>query len=121
MIRSMLYVPASSERFVAKAQERGADAIILDLEDGVAPSEKSKARASLRDAVPAVARNGAPVFVRINSGSDAMLADAEAACRAGAFGLFVPKTREPQVLVRLAAHLDRIEGDAPARKPGWCP
>ena len=48
MIRSMLYVPASSERFVAKAHERGADAIILDLEDGVAPSEKTKARASLR-------------------------------------------------------------------------
>jgi len=112
MIRSMLYVPASSERFVAKAHERGADAIILDLEDGVAPSEKNKARASLRDAVPAVAHNGAPVFVRINSGTDVMLADAEAACRAGAFGLFVPKTREPQALVRLADHLDRIEGEA---------
>ena len=40
MIRSLLYVPASSERFIAKAHERGADAIILDLEDGVAPGEK---------------------------------------------------------------------------------
>jgi citrate lyase subunit beta/citryl-CoA lyase len=111
VIRSLLYVPASSERFVAKAHERGADAIILDLEDGVAPNEKVKARGNLREAVPAVARNGASVFVRINSGADALLADAEAACRAGAFGLFVPKTREPQALVRLAAYLEKIERD----------
>jgi citrate lyase subunit beta / citryl-CoA lyase len=112
VIRSLLYVPASSERFIAKAHERGADAIILDLEDGVAPNEKGKARGNLRDAVPDVARNGATVFVRINAGADAILADAEAACRAGAFGLLVPKTREPQALVRLAAHLERIERDA---------
>src|SRR5207302_1597037 len=32
-------------------------------------------------------------------------------CRAGAFGLFVPKTRQPQALVQLASHLDRIERD----------
>jgi citrate lyase subunit beta/citryl-CoA lyase len=112
MIRSLLYVPASSERFIAKAHERGADAIILDLEDGVAPNEKVKARGNLRDAVPAVARNGASVFVRINAGADAIFADAEAACRAGAFGLLVPKTREPQALVRLATHLEKIERDA---------
>ena len=67
MIRSLLYVPASSERFVAKAAERGADAIILDLEDAVAPSEKVAARNKLAEAVPAVGRNGATVFVRINS------------------------------------------------------
>ncbi|HVY52666.1 MAG TPA: CoA ester lyase, partial [Devosia sp.] len=35
MLRSLLYVPAHSERFVGKAHERGADAIILDLEDSV--------------------------------------------------------------------------------------
>ena len=67
MIRSLLYVPADSERFVAKAHERGADAIVLDLEDAVAPSEKLKARTGLAASVPAVARNGAQVFVRINA------------------------------------------------------
>lgn len=36
--RSMLYVPATSERFVARAHERGADAIKIDLEDAVAPA-----------------------------------------------------------------------------------
>lgn len=109
MIRSMLYVPASSERFIAKAHERGADAIILDLEDSVAPSEKEKARADLGDAVSSVSRNGATVFVRINPTEDRILADAEAACRAAAFGLFVPKASHPGVLEGLDKHLQKIE------------
>ena len=108
MIRSLLYVPASSEKFLARAHERGADALILDLEDAVAPREKLSARARLEDAVPAARRNGAKVFVRINAGEPA-LADAEAACRAGAFGLFVPKVHEPADLGRVDAHLARVE------------
>jgi citrate lyase subunit beta/citryl-CoA lyase len=109
MFRSLLYVPASSERFIAKAHERDADAIILDLEDSVAPGEKAGARATLATSVAAVARNGAKVFVRINSEPDRRLVDAEAACRAGAFGLFVTKTREPQDVVRLGQYLDEVE------------
>lgn len=109
MIRSMLYVPASSERFIAKAHERGADAIILDLEDAVAASDKARARSGLMDAVAAVGRNGATVFVRINSDPDMLVDDAEAACRAGAFGLVVPKARDPQTFVALAAHLAAVE------------
>jgi len=108
MIRSLLYVPASSEKFLAHAHERGADALILDLEDAVAPHEKLAARARLRDAVPSVGRNGAKVFVRINAGELA-LDDAQAACRAGAFGLFVPKVRSPADLTPIDAHLSRVE------------
>ena len=115
MIRSFLYVPASSERFIAKAHERGADAIILDLEDSVAPNEKEKARAGLGDAVPAVSRNGGVVFVRINSDENMILADAQAACRAGAFGLFVPKARHPGELKRVDRLLDEVE-DAMGRR-----
>ncbi len=109
MIRSLLYVPASSSRFIAKAHERGADAIILDLEDSVAPGEKEKARDGLAEAVPTVSRNGAKVFVRINSEKHMNLPDAEAACRAGAFGLFVSKASEVSGLKRLAKHLDKVE------------
>ena len=116
MIRSMLYVPASSQRFIAKAHERGADAIILDLEDSVAPSEKEKARAGLGEAVPAVSRSGAKVLVRINSSEDMMLTDAEAACRAGAFGLFVSKTSHPNLLERLDSRLQEIENAMPQRQ-----
>lgn len=109
MIRSLLYVPASSERFVAKAHQRGAHAVILDLEDGVAPNEKIKARAALADAVPAVGQNGAKVFVRINSTAELRLDDTEAACRAGAFGLFVPKTQSAKELVGLVETLEKVE------------
>jgi citrate lyase subunit beta/citryl-CoA lyase len=109
MFRSLLYVPASSERFVAKAHERDADAIVLDLEDSVAPAQKDAARAALATAIPSVTRNGAAAFVRINSEEPRYLADAEAACRADAFGLFVPKSRDPRRLGALADRLGEIE------------
>lgn len=89
MLRSWLYVPAHSARFLAKAHERGADAIILDLEDAVPEADKDGARAGLADAVKSAGRNGAELFVRINSGTRRH-ADAEAAARAGA-GLIVAK------------------------------
>lgn len=107
MIRSLLYVPANAPRFVGRAHERGADAIILDLEDAVAPADKLAARAALAEAVPAVGRQGATVFVRINA--DTAAADAEAACRAGAAGLMVPKVRSAEMLQALASGLDSIE------------
>lgn len=109
MIRSLLYVPASSERFIAKAHERGSDAIILDLEDAVAEPDKDSARAALTEAVPHVGQNGAKVFVRINATEDRLYADAEAACRAGAYGLYIPKAQDPTALGDLAAFLHGIE------------
>jgi citrate lyase subunit beta / citryl-CoA lyase len=108
-IRSLLYVPVSSERFLAKAHERGADAIILDLEDAVAPARKDAARERLCDAVAMAGRGGAVIFVRINAEAERVRRDAEAACRAGATGLFVPKARDPHAIAALADDLDAIE------------
>lgn len=73
------------------------------------PAEKAAARARLAAAVPSAGQRGAKVFVRINSHNELMRPDAETACRAGAFGLFVPKMREPGTLVELASLLDRVE------------
>ncbi len=112
MIRSLLYVPANAPKFVAKAHERGADAIILDLEDAVVPAEKEAARAALAEAVPAVGRAGATVFVRINAAT--LEPDAIAACQAGAAGVMVPKVQRAETLQRLAATLDPHET---GRKP----
>ena len=114
MIRSLLYVPASSERFVAKAAERGADAIVLDLEDAVAPTEKVAARNNLTQTVPAVGKNGAVVFVRINSEPERQRADAEAAVKAGAFGILVTKARDPNALREIGGWLEPLEK---GRKP----
>lgn len=110
-LRSLLYVPAHEERFTARAHERGADAVILDLEDAVPPGRKDAARAALREAVPAAGRLGRPVFVRVNAGAGMREADAEAACRAGAFGLLVPKTRGAAELDGLGVLLGRLEDE----------
>src|SRR5882672_927884 len=115
-IRSLLYVPVSSERFLTKAHERGADAIILDLEDAVAPARKDAARARLGEAVALAGRGGATIFVRINSEPERIRLDADAACRAGAAGLLVPKAREPRAIAALADFLAGIE-HAIGRKP----
>lgn len=109
-MRSLLYVPAHSERFVSKAHERGADAIILDLEDAVPLQHKTDARNNLKSSVSRAGQSGARVFVRINSG-EASTADATAACHAGAYGLFVPKVRSAAELGELAAVLVKVEQD----------
>lgn len=83
----------------------------LDLEDAVAPADKSTARAALAAAVPSVGRNGAKVFVRINAEPELLPSDAAAACRAGAYGLYVPKVRSPEALAGLAAFLAPIEAE----------
>jgi citrate lyase subunit beta/citryl-CoA lyase len=103
-LRSLLYVPAHSERFISKAHERGADAVILDLEDAVPEAEKYAARANLIATIASVTRNGATAFVRINSGPR-QRDDAIAATRAGAYGLFIPKAGDPAALESLAGTL----------------
>ena len=64
--RSLMYVPVNVDKFVDKAHARGADCIILDLEDSVPPAEKAKARTLVAAAAAKVRRGGADVAVRIN-------------------------------------------------------
>lgn len=103
-LRSFLYVPAHSERFIAKAHERGADAIVLDLEDAVPEADKTAARDNLPTTIASVTRNGAAAFVRINAGRR-QRDDSIAATRAGAYGLFIPKAGDTGALEALAGSL----------------
>lgn len=112
--RSLLYVPATEERFIAKAHQRGADAIILDLEDAVAPAAKATARAGLGDAVPRVrqpdaAGHAAQVCVRINRPLALALADIDAAVAAGADALVLTKLLGPDHVRLLAEHVTMAE------------
>jgi citrate lyase subunit beta/citryl-CoA lyase len=109
MIRSLLYVPAHAERFIAKAHERGADAIILDLEDAVPSEHKERARAGLAQNITGVRQGGAQVFVRVNAADAGQREDALAACEGGADGLMVPKVQSAQALSDLARALEPIE------------
>ena len=90
-------MPVLSERFLAKAHERGADAIILDLEDSILPTRKADARAALPAAVPRVAQKGAAVVVRINRPIDLAVADIAASVMPGVAGLMLPKVMGPSM------------------------
>lgn len=87
-MRSWLYVPADQERFVAKAHLRGADCVILDLEDAVPDENKAAARAGLAAAVESLRQGAGRVAVRINAG---VAEDIEAAIAAGVDWLVCPK------------------------------
>jgi citrate lyase subunit beta/citryl-CoA lyase len=99
-----MFVPVLAERFIAKAHTRGADALILDLEDSIIPSKKAEARAAIAAAVPRVSQNGADVVVRINRPLELAVPDIEAAVMPGVSALMLPKVMGPEH-VRLLAEL----------------
>ena len=67
ILRSMLYVPSNSWRMINNATTEGADAVILDLEDGCPMGEKETGRVFARDSISMLKQHGLDVFVRINS------------------------------------------------------
>src|ERR1700689_2148724 len=95
--RSLLLVPADSERKLARSADAGADALILDLEDAVAPERKPTAR-ELARAFLKSARSGAGahIWVRINAldTPDSRL-DLAAVVAARPYGIMVPKVNHP--------------------------
>ncbi|MDO8864098.1 CoA ester lyase [Haliea sp. E1-2-M8] len=119
--RSMLFVPAHVEKFVAKAHTRGADACILDLEDSVPLEMKAEARQRIESAARAIneASNGVlGVLVRINNDSEQaaaaplLEADLASAVRPGVAALVIPKVKDAGILHRIATRLDAIEAEA---------
>lgn len=107
--RSSLILPINVPRFVERAHTRGADAIVLDLEDSVPPDEKANARALVKDSIPLVARGGAEVLVRINNDPALMSADVDACVHPGLDGLSIPKAESSAQIRDLALELDRLE------------
>jgi citrate lyase subunit beta/citryl-CoA lyase len=94
-LRSALFVPLADDRFVARAHERGADALLLDLEDSVPLAYKSEARARLPEAVRRLAAAGATVMVRVNSAPDLVADDLAAAAHCPVAAVFLPKVESP--------------------------
>ncbi|MAJ99305.1 MAG: CoA ester lyase [Rhodospirillaceae bacterium] len=109
--RSMLYVPATSEKFIEKAHERGADAIKIDLEDAVALAEKPRARTLVRSAAKTVARGGADVLVRINRPLRMAVDDLEASVWPEVHGLVLPKVESADHIGFLAEIITELEDE----------
>jgi citrate lyase subunit beta/citryl-CoA lyase len=76
--RSALILPADVARFVEKAPRRGADAIVLDLEDSVATDEKESAREAIPHALETASNGGVPLLVRVNSEFPELVKDLDA-------------------------------------------
>lgn len=108
MTRSYLFVPADSERKLAKAAQSAADALIVDLEDSVAPDRRPAARQLARELLPTLA--GKQIWVRINplAGAEAG-SDLEAVMAAAPHGIVLPKPEGAADLRQLSALLDDLE------------
>jgi citrate lyase subunit beta/citryl-CoA lyase len=110
-LRSMLFVPADSERKLAKALGSPADALILDLEDAVATSRKDEAR---RGAAAFIAEQAtklkSALFVRINPlDSGLAMQDLAGVVAPGLAGIMLPKAYSAADIVRLGHCLDALE------------
>ncbi len=108
-LRSLLFVPADSERKFAKANGIGADALILDLEDSVAPGRKAFARGAVKELLAGGPRDWS-FLVRINPlGSGLTLEDLAAVVRLGLNGLLIPKVNGIEDVDLIANYVDALE------------
>ena len=109
--RSMLFVPVTAQRFVDGAARRGADAIILDLEDAVAASEKERARTLVPEAAKIVSRGGADVVVRLNRPLRMTVRDLEAVIGPGVQAVALPKAESPEHVQLVSEIIDELEAE----------
>ena len=109
--RSLLFVPVTQRRFADGAARRGAYAIILDLEDSVAASEKDRARTLVPEAAEIVSRGGADVVVRINRPLRVAVRDIEAVVGPRVVVLALPKTDSAEHVRLTAEIVDEVEAE----------
>jgi len=107
--RSLLYVPALAERYIERAHQRGADAIVLDLEDAIVPGDKAPARSALAPAIQLLRSRNAEVWVRVNHDHVLIELDLTAAIQIGVAGIVLPKVEDENQLKRVSAFIERRE------------
>ena len=108
-MRSLLFVPADSERKLAKAEGSGADALILDLEDAVAPDNKEAARQTAIDYLKSYT-GGQMIIVRINALDTDLWQDDLAAIVPMAPGaIMVPKTQSGEDITWACTQIGDLE------------
>jgi len=111
--RTFLYVPGSEERKLVKAQTLGADAVILDLEDSVAPERKADARERISGLLRGTPNPAVEWLIRLNGvTSPHFEADLACAIAAKPDGLVIAKVDDPATLQEVDRRLDAAERNA---------
>lgn len=111
-MRSLLFVPADSDKKLAKGADSGADALILDMEDSVALSRKDDARKGARCYLHRANRKGPKLIIRINAIDSGLWEDdLLAVIPARADIIMIPKTISGACVARVAARIDAIEAE----------
>ncbi|KPK81324.1 MAG: hypothetical protein AMS25_06900 [Gemmatimonas sp. SM23_52] len=118
MRRSRLYLPGSQPKFMVNAGIHHPDAVILDLEDSVHPSEKDTARLLVRNALRCVDFMGAERMVRINQ-LPLGLEDLQEVIPEGPDLVLIPKTETPQQVREAAEHIREISAREGDGRPVW--
>ena len=109
--RSLLFVPVTVPKFVEGAAKRGADAVILDLEDSIPLADKERARDLVPEAARTVAQSGADVLVRVNRPWRMLVRDLEAVIGPGVRALMLPKIESAEHVQAIAEIADEIEAE----------
>lgn len=107
--RSLLYVPGNNDKFLSKAQTRGADALILDLEDSVPSDCKQSAREMVAEKLSYLVKGPAQVCIRVNGDLCNMADDLRAVVRVGVTAIFVPKCEDAGKVRVVAEALDMLD------------
>jgi citrate lyase subunit beta/citryl-CoA lyase len=105
----MLFVPAAAPQRWQKAHTRGADALIIDLEDSTQPEAKAAARLLATDAITTLHGHGATITARVNNDEHHLADDLEAVVRPGIAAIVMPKVEQASELDSLSAMLDALE------------
>lgn len=109
--RSYLFVPGDNTKMLSKAFERRADALIADLEDAVAPSQKTAARKIIASWMASLESTPGEVWVRVNN-TDDLEGDIRGVFNPLLTGLMIPKIESPGEIERISALLDKLEEEA---------
>jgi len=116
-LRSLLFIPAVSTGMLAKAHERGADALIIDLEDSVPPERKAEARPMAAAALQTLAGRGMPLLVRVNNDPALWREDIAALPDGLVTAIMLPKVASRAAVDALATALARLHSVPPAIVP----
>jgi len=107
--RSSLIFPVNVSRFVEKAYTRGADCIVMDLEDSVPIAEKKTARSMVKESIPVVGKGGSDIAVRINRPIKESRLDLEASVWPGLTCVNLPKVESAEEVTLRADIISELE------------